>query len=101
MRGQYRGHDMDHSTRPNKQVVSPLPGEHDVTITKIFQPEELDMAAAVEALYMLLREPSVVQPIDAHPSFQRQVGSDAAAPTPGSSQLLSKHGRVSNVSRSA
>src|SRR5438552_3410939 len=57
---------MDHSTRPNKQVVSPLPGEHDVTITKIFKPEDLDMAAAVEALCMLLREPSVVQPIDAH-----------------------------------
>jgi hypothetical protein len=68
-----------------------------VTITKIFKPEELDMEAAVEALYRLLSEPSVVQAIDAHPSFQRQV----AAPKPGSSQLLSKRSRVSNVSRSA
>jgi hypothetical protein len=55
------------------------------------------MEAAVEALYRLLSEPSVVQAIDAHPSFQRQV----AAPKPGSSQLLSKRSRVSNVSRSA
>jgi hypothetical protein len=72
-----------------------------VTITKIFKPEELDMAAAVEALYRLLHEPSVVQPIDAHPSFKRQVAADAAAPTPGLSKLLSRRGRVSNVSRSA
>ena len=77
------------------------PGEYDVKITKIFQPEELDMAAAVEALYRLLYEPSVVQAIDAHPSFKRQVAADRVAPKPGSSELLSQRSRVSNVSRSA
>jgi hypothetical protein len=55
------------------------------------------MEAAVEALYRLLYEPNVVQAIDAHPSFQRQV----AAPKPGSAELLSKRDRVTNVSRSA
>ena len=59
------------------------------------------MEAAVEALYRLLYEPNVVQAIDAHPSFKGQVAAEAAAPKPGSSELLSKRSRVSNVRRSA
>jgi len=59
------------------------------------------MEAAVETLYRLLYEPRVVQSIDAHPSFRRQVAADAAAPKPGSAELLSRRGRATNVSRSA
>ena len=59
------------------------------------------MEVATEALYRLLSEPSLVQSIDEHPSFQRQGGPDAAASKRGSSELLSKSDRVSNVCRSA
>jgi hypothetical protein len=72
-----------------------------VKITKIFKPEELDMDAAVEAIYALLREPSIVQPIDAHPRFKRLVRAEGTPPKPGSSELLSRRHRVSNVTRSA
>jgi hypothetical protein len=72
-----------------------------VKISKIFKPEELDMDAAVEALYALMREPSSVQPIDTHPSFQRHVEAQGARPKPGSPELLSRRHRVTNVSRSA
>src|SRR5215467_10847583 len=69
-----------------KKSAATISSQCHVNISKIFKPEELNMDAAVEALYALLGEPSSVQPIDARSRFQRHVEAEGAGPKPGSSE---------------
>ena len=73
---------------PERWTQSRIP---DIRIVKVFKPEELDIDAAVEAIYRLLLQPSPEPPGGACTDLRRPVEASEVGPTrAGPVDLLSE-----------
>jgi hypothetical protein len=74
----------------NERSVRQENAADEMTIVKVFQPEELDIAAAVEAIYRLLLEPSPEPPGGECTHLRRALERSEVAATRGPVDLLSE-----------